>query len=59
MADKYSYAIDHNDTFEGEYATREEAAAAAFADYDASSNEKAVNTDALTAFSSSACVPDF
>ena len=39
MADKYSYAIDRSDTFEGEYATREEAVAAAFADYDASPDE--------------------
>ena len=39
MADKYSYALNRSDTFEGEYATREEAAAAAFADYDASPDE--------------------
>lgn len=36
MADKYSYAINPGDAFQGEYSTREEAAAAAFADYDAS-----------------------
>ena len=40
MADKYSYALNPSDTFQGEYATREEAAAAAFADYDASPDEK-------------------
>ena len=39
MADKYSYALNPSDTFQGEYATREEAAAAAFADYDASPDE--------------------
>ena len=39
MADKYSYALDRGDTFQGEYPTREEAVAAAFADYDAMPDE--------------------
>lgn len=39
MGDKYSYALDHSDTFQGEYPTREEAVAAAFADYDAMPEE--------------------
>ena len=58
MADKYSYAIDHNDTFEGEYATREEAAAAAFADYDASSDEWKKSHPLLYVTTGRNCPPD-
>lgn len=59
MADnKYSYAINRGETFQGEYSTREEAVAAGFADYDASPDEWKKSHPLLYVTTGRNCPPD-